>query len=170
VIIPVPPRRNQRARSMWKPKGMGSIFDADHPKNGVRIPRLFTAYPTQRATAEIVRALHGDRSSLLRDAQSRCIGGTNHPDRDKRYAAAPRCRIGLPPENHLRRPCDSHWQQAFSEDRVGKDSPRQLTHAPRLVDTVTSGEVVTMRRANSLSCLPISCMNRPKPCCVDIWD
>jgi hypothetical protein len=28
---------------MWKPKAIGSIFDADHPKNGVRIPRRFTA-------------------------------------------------------------------------------------------------------------------------------
>jgi hypothetical protein len=27
---------------MWKPEAMGSIFDADHPKNGVTIPRLFT--------------------------------------------------------------------------------------------------------------------------------
>src|SRR3954452_14876266 len=28
-------------------------------------------------------------------------------------------------------------------------SARRFTHAPRLVETVTSGEVVTMRRANS---------------------
>ena len=31
--------------------------------------------------------------------------------------------------------------------------PRRFTQAPRLVETVTSGEVVTMRRANSLSLL-----------------
>jgi hypothetical protein len=45
---------------------------------------------------------------------------------------------------------------------------RRFTQAPRLVDTVTSGEAVTMRFANSLSDLPISLSSRPKPACVDI--
>ncbi len=41
-------------------------------------------------------------------------------------------------------------------------SPRRFTQGPRLVETVTSGEAVTMRRAKSLSLLAISCMIRPK--------
>ena len=36
------------------------------------------------------------------------------------------------------------------------NSPRRLTQGPRLVETVTSGDVVTMRCANSLSPRPIS--------------
>ena len=46
--------------------------------------------------------------------------------------------------------------------------PRRFTQGPRLVDTVTSGDVVTMRRANSLSPRPISLRRAPKPVCVDI--
>ena len=46
--------------------------------------------------------------------------------------------------------------------------PRRLTQAPRLVETVTSGEVVTMRRANSLSARPISLRMAPKPVCVEV--
>ena len=36
------------------------------------------------------------------------------------------------------------------------NSPRRLTQAPRLVETVTSGDVVTMRAASSLSPRAIS--------------
>ena len=43
-----------------------------------------------------------------------------------------------------------------------------FTHAPRFVDTVTSGETVTIRAANSSSPLAISCINKPKACCVDM--
>ena len=46
--------------------------------------------------------------------------------------------------------------------------PRRFTQGPRLVETVTSGEVVTMRRAKSLSPRPISLSIAPKPVCVDI--
>ena len=46
--------------------------------------------------------------------------------------------------------------------------PRRFTHGPRLVETVTSGEVVTMRWAKSLSPRPISLSSAPKPVCVDI--
>ena len=46
--------------------------------------------------------------------------------------------------------------------------PRRLTQAPRLVETVTSGEVVTMRRANSLSPRPSSLRMAPKPVCVEV--
>ena len=42
---------------MWKPKGMGSIFDADHPKNGVRIPRLFTLGVGQSTITRHLREL-----------------------------------------------------------------------------------------------------------------
>ena len=48
------------------------------------------------------------------------------------------------------------------------NSPRRLTQAPRLVDTVTSGEAVTMREASSVSPRAISLSTSPKPCCVDI--
>ena len=48
------------------------------------------------------------------------------------------------------------------------NSPRRLTQAPRLVETVTSGEVVTMRSAISLLSRPSSLSSAPKPCCVDI--
>ena len=46
--------------------------------------------------------------------------------------------------------------------------PRRLTQAPRLVETVTSGEVVTMRRTNSLSPRPSSLRMAPKPVCVEV--
>ena len=46
--------------------------------------------------------------------------------------------------------------------------PRRFTQGPRLVETVTSGDVVTMRRAKSLSPRPISLSNAPKPLCVAI--
>jgi hypothetical protein len=49
----------------------------------------------------------------------------------------------------------------------GRITHARLTQPPRLVATVTSGEVVTMRRANSVSSLPMSFMSRPKPCCVE---
>ena len=45
--------------------------------------------------------------------------------------------------------------------------PRRFTQAPRLVETVTSGEVVTMRLASSVSPLAISCMRSPNPACVE---
>src|SRR5262245_29546311 len=48
------------------------------------------------------------------------------------------------------------------------NKPRLFTHGPRLVETVTSGDVVTMRRENSLSLRPISLRMAPKPVCVDI--
>src|SRR6266436_2014673 len=43
--------------------------------------------------------------------------------------------------------------------------PRRLTQAPRLVDTVTSGDAVTMRAANSLLPRASSFSTRPNPCC-----
>ncbi len=48
------------------------------------------------------------------------------------------------------------------------NSPRRLTQAPRLVDTVTSGDAVTMRDASSLSPRASSLSTSPKPCWVDI--
>ena len=48
------------------------------------------------------------------------------------------------------------------------NSPRRLTQAPRLVDTVTSGDAVTMRAARSLSPRASSLSTSPKPCWVDI--
>ena len=48
------------------------------------------------------------------------------------------------------------------------NSPRRLTQAPRLVDTVTSGDAVTMREASSLSPRASSFSTSPKPCWVDI--
>ncbi len=51
-----------------------------------------------------------------------------------------------------------------------ENRPRRLTHAPRFVETVTSGEVVTTREANSVSERAISCMTKPKPCWVDMAD
>ena len=47
--------------------------------------------------------------------------------------------------------------------------PRRLTQAPRLVETVTSGEVVTMRSRELAVCSrPSSLSSAPKPACVDI--
>ena len=46
--------------------------------------------------------------------------------------------------------------------------PRWFTQPPRLVETVTSGEVVTMRSASALSPLPSSFRMRPKASCVDM--
>ncbi len=48
------------------------------------------------------------------------------------------------------------------------NSPRRLTQAPRLVDTVTSGDAVTMRAANSVSPRASSLRTSPNPCWVDI--
>ena len=48
------------------------------------------------------------------------------------------------------------------------NSPRRFTQGPRLVETVTSGDAVTMRLANSSSPRPISLRMAPKPVCVDI--
>ncbi len=48
------------------------------------------------------------------------------------------------------------------------NSPRRLTHAPRLVETVTSGEVVTTRSAIADCPRPSSLSSAPKPSCVDI--
>src|SRR3954454_18019370 len=48
------------------------------------------------------------------------------------------------------------------------NSPRRLTQAPRLVETVTSGDAVTMRDASSVSPRASSLSTSPKPCCVDI--
>ena len=47
--------------------------------------------------------------------------------------------------------------------------PRRLTHEPRLVDTVTSGDVVTMRAASGVSLRAISLSSAPKPVCVDVF-
>jgi FtsP/CotA-like multicopper oxidase with cupredoxin domain len=49
---------------MWKPKGMGSIFDADHPKNGVRIPRLFTAVTINGRVPDSFPVRTGERIRL----------------------------------------------------------------------------------------------------------
>ena len=46
--------------------------------------------------------------------------------------------------------------------------PRRLTHGPRLVETVTSGEVVTMRSASAVFSRASSLSSAPKPNCVDI--
>ena len=46
--------------------------------------------------------------------------------------------------------------------------PRRFTQAPRLVETVTSGEVVTMRAAKGSPERASSLRISPKPCCVDI--
>src|SRR5580692_8926324 len=48
------------------------------------------------------------------------------------------------------------------------NSPRRLTQAPRLVDTVTSGEAVTIRAASALSPRASSLRTSPNPCWVDI--
>ena len=45
--------------------------------------------------------------------------------------------------------------------------PRRLTQPPRLVETVTSGEAVTMRCVKSSSPRPISLRIAPKPACVE---
>ena len=50
---------------------------------------------------------------------------------------------------------------------VRSKMPRRLTQAPRLVETVTSGEVVTMRRASSLSPAAMSPRIRPNASWVD---
>jgi hypothetical protein len=47
-------------------------------------------------------------------------------------------------------------------------SPRRLTKAPRLVETVTSGEQVTIRSAKGSLPRAISLRIRPKPCWVDM--
>ena len=48
-----------------------------------------------------------------------------------------------------------------------ENRPRRLTQGPRLVDTVTSGDVVTMRSASGPPCLAISSRMRPNPVCVE---
>src|SRR5438067_221900 len=48
------------------------------------------------------------------------------------------------------------------------NSPRRLTHGPRLVETVTSGEVVTMRSASAELSLASSLRIEPNPVWVDI--
>ena len=48
-----------------------------------------------------------------------------------------------------------------------RKSPRWFTQAPRLVETVTSGEVVTIRSARSPPCFERSSRMRPKAACVD---
>ena len=48
------------------------------------------------------------------------------------------------------------------------NSPRRFTHGPRLVETVTSGDVVTMRSASAVFSRAISLSIAPKPNCVDI--
>ncbi len=47
------------------------------------------------------------------------------------------------------------------------NSPRRFTQPPRLVETVTSGEVVTMRSASGPPMRAISAISRPKPCWVE---
>ncbi len=53
-----------------------------------------------------------------------------------------------------------------SASRANK--PRRFTQAPRLVDTVTSGEAVTMRSVNGNLCRPSSLRMAPNPFWVDI--
>src|SRR5450432_3393140 len=48
------------------------------------------------------------------------------------------------------------------------NNPRRFTHGPRLVDTVTSGDVVTMRSTNGVFSRASSLSRAPKPNCVDI--
>ncbi len=45
---------------------------------------------------------------------------------------------------------------------------RRFTHGPRLVETVTSGDVVTMRFTKSESPRPSSFRSAPNPNCVDM--
>ena len=64
-------------------------------------------------------------------------------------------------------------ETTFSERNTSSRSarskmPRWFTQPPRLVETVTSGEVVTMRSASVLSPLPSSFRMRPKASCVDM--
>ena len=48
------------------------------------------------------------------------------------------------------------------------NKPRRFTHGPRLVETVTSGEVVTMRSASGVFSRASAFRIAPKPNCVDI--
>ena len=48
------------------------------------------------------------------------------------------------------------------------NSLRRFTHGPRLVETVTSGDVVTMRLTKSESPRPSSLSSAPNPNCVDM--
>ena len=60
------------------------------------------------------------------------------------------------------------WNEATDSSRKvsacsrAENTPRRLTHPPRLVETVTSGEVVTTRSANSLRARPMEARIRPK--------
>ena len=61
----------------------------------------------------------------------------------------------------------------FSEMKVSvwalrANSLRRFTQGPRLVVPVTSGDMVTMRAANSVSVLEMSSRMRPKPAWVEI--
>ena len=47
--------------------------------------------------------------------------------------------------------------------------PRRPTQAPRLVETVTSGLVVTMRSAIGASDFASACISRPKPAWVEVF-
>src|SRR5262249_52830898 len=57
--------------------------------------------------------------------------------------------------------------ERVSQSLAGKQA-RRLTHGPRLVDTVTSGEAVTMRSESGVTLRPSSLSSAPKPSCVDI--
>ena len=47
------------------------------------------------------------------------------------------------------------------------NSPRRFTQAPRFVETVTSGEVVSIRRDSSVSSRACASRILPNPACVD---
>ena len=60
------------------------------------------------------------------------------------------------------------WNEATASSRKvsarsrAENTPRRLTQPPRFVETVTSGDVVTIRSANSLRSRPIEARIRPK--------
>ena len=60
------------------------------------------------------------------------------------------------------------WRWKISAISSAANSARRFTQPPRLVETVTSGEVVTMRRARSVSVLAIASMIRPKAVWVEV--
>ena len=106
------------------------------------------------------------------------IGNSRAPNSgaDRPSAASCRNRLLSAMPSSMCCPCGDIAQRCaettFSSRNVSARSarskmPRRLTQGPRLVDTVTSGEVVTIRRANSLSPAAMSPSSRPNASCVD---
>jgi hypothetical protein len=59
------------------------------------------------------------------------------------------------------------WSRKTSARSSRSKMPRRFTQPPRLVDTVTSGDVVTIRAASSGTAPAISLRIFPKPPCVE---